>query len=120
MEFKYKSVRELFSSIEQLEKRKTYLELVNPNANISIKSLSNGTYEMEYWVDENHKKGKGYTVRDLAEIFNDFFGFSVKLTNALNATIKSEDMATDMLVMNFNIDFVYKEINIQVLTYGGN
>lgn len=117
MDFKFRSEKELFATREALEKRKQYLKLTNPNANISTKSLSNNTYELEYWVDENNPLPKGYTVRDLAKKFNDFVGFNVSFRNALNNTITNEKVTTDMLVMECDIDFLTKGIYIQVLAY---
>ena len=102
---------------DTLEKRKAYLELTNPNANISIKTLSNGTFELEYYTNEE-QENKGYTIKDIAKKFNGFREFDVHLTNALGNSMHTElKLIETALVMEFSIDFIAKSIDIKLLIY---
>jgi len=113
--------KEIFCSKDKLEKRKAYLELTNPNANISIRTLSDGAFELEYYTNEE-QENKGYTIKDIAKNFNGFREFDVHLINALDDSIDSM-MYTELklietaLVMEFSIDFMAKSIDIKLLIY---
>lgn len=111
--------KEIHHFKDVLEKRKAYLELTNPNANISIKTLSNGSYEMEYYTNEE-QENEGYTIKDIAKKFNGFREFDVHLTNALGNSVHPKVKLIELenaLVMEFSIDFIAKSIDIKLLIY---